>query len=36
MLAVAEEIKAGSFAGLARAGSGKRFNDIFASFGGQA
>jgi 2-methylisocitrate lyase-like PEP mutase family enzyme len=36
MLTVAEEIKAGSFAGLALAGPGKRFNDIFAGFGGQA
>ena len=36
MLSVAEEIRCGSFAGLARAGPGKRFNDIFAGFAGQA
>ena len=34
MLAAAEQIKAGSFDGLANAGPGKRLNDMFAEFGG--
>ena len=34
MLAAAEQMKAGSFDGLAGAGSSKRLNDIYAGFGG--
>ena len=34
MLSVTEQIKAGSFDGLASAGPGKRLNDIFAGFAG--
>lgn len=33
MISAAEQMKAGSFDGLAGAGPGKRFNDIFAAFG---
>ena len=36
MMAAAEEIKTGSFAGLANASPGKRFNDIFAGLTGEA
>jgi 2-methylisocitrate lyase-like PEP mutase family enzyme len=36
MMAAAEEIRRGSFFGLAKAGPGKRFNDIFASFADEA
>jgi hypothetical protein len=33
MLAAAERIKAGSFAGLAGAARGDQLNDVFAGFG---